>query len=109
MNSQNGFLSKIWPKRERIIARVGDVALVEKVWGIANPSVQGNFPTTLRLTNILPNLEKTMYITVIAAAIHTGLSKSTLRRYARENKVTAIKESGKWLILKTSLDSYLNN
>lgn len=107
MTFLRSFLVRMQPKSKRIIATVGDVALVEHVWAFDEVDERMLHELTISHRHLLPPHTTSEYIPISEAHAETGLSESTIRRLAQSNIIDAIKVNRKWLVLRESLYEYI--
>lgn len=116
MKSITQFLVSLAPKRRRVIATVGDLALVETTFAIS-PAMVGE-PDRLHITrknllltrkNLLPPETFSDYITIRTASQISGMRPWKIRKLARQGEIEAMKLGRRWLIVKSSLLEYMKD
>jgi DNA-binding Xre family transcriptional regulator len=105
MNFLQGLLIKLTPKRKRV-REIGDVKIHEFVFSLEEASREEANLARINYQTLLPRAISE-YITVRKAHEETGMSESNLRRLASLGKIEAIKVQSKWLLLRDSLNRYI--
>lgn len=111
MSYHDGILVRVFPKSESIIAKVGNVLLKEKTWGIEIALDRDPSTKNLKIaqTTLLSPHTTSDYITIKEAVRETDLSYSQIRDLVNRDSVDAIKIGRKWLILRDSLKNYIRH
>ena len=104
-----GFFVKIKPVRKRRVAKVRDLSIEERIWGIERSSGKDALNLRIQREDLLPPHEVSDYITLQVAYEQSGIPIRFLRKIAREEIVEAIKVQGRWLIVQNSLNQYIRN
>ena len=90
-------------ERDRVIAEVGDVQVLEMVLTMERASAKNTNLKSISHQSLLPSRTRSKYVTTSEAHKKTDLSEETIRRLARDGKIDAMKIEGRWLVLLESL------
>lgn len=107
MSARPGLLVTIRRKRERIIAKVGDLVLKERVWSLEPARHEKAQPLKISRQKLLPPYSRSDYLTTREVHEETELTMRALQALARKGTVEAMKVSGRWLLLRESLNEHL--
>jgi hypothetical protein len=96
---------KLTPQRKRV-RKIGDVEIHETVFSLEEAALEEANLARINYQTLLPRATSE-YVTVRKAHEETGMSESNLRRLASLGKIEAIKVQSKWLLLRDSLNRYI--
>ncbi|MBT3314615.1 MAG: helix-turn-helix domain-containing protein [Anaerolineae bacterium] len=108
MSTEYEILVRFFPKKERVVAQFADVILKERVWGFEDSSNKNIRRLRISRQELVPPYSISDYITTEDAHNYSGYSISYLCKLARDKSIEALKIQNRWLILKESLDDYIN-
>jgi len=111
MSYNEGIFVKVFPKSENIIAKIGNIVLKERTWGIELAPDKDYSAKKLRISqsDLLSPHSISDFITIKEAIEETNFSYSKIRSLATNDTIDAIKIGRKWLILRDSLRRYIKS
>lgn len=104
----HGVLAFIRPKKQEVIAEVGNVALVRRTWSLEEaPSSKSSVVSHITGQNLLSTDKASDYVPISDLTEEFGLTHQQIYRLARQGHIEAIRIGTRWLVLRGSLKAYL--